>query len=209
VRLAQSHSNFITDPFSSITAKDLQTLESKDSLNGTVHSHLNAGAQKAYRRITYCGRLRKMGECAISAPAPATELRWRQTCSTGWWRNIVATLKSVIDDTSELGKEARESVEEFARNAGDRLDAMRTGTGGALHAAASSVRKSSATMDNLATGAADRLDATASYLEGWTVKKALSGVGRFAQNHMSSCLIAAAAVGFYAGSALGGPRRGR
>jgi hypothetical protein len=114
----------------------------------------------------------------------------------------VATLRSVIDNTTEFGKETRESVEGFARSAGEKLEAARTGTGEALHAAASSVRKSSAAIENVATGTADRLDATASYVEGWSLRE-------FARNHMSAFVIMAAAIGFWAGSAMGGAGNSR
>lgn len=121
----------------------------------------------------------------------------------------MATLKTVVDNTMEFGKETSESAQEFARAAGEKLEAARAGTGDALHRAASSVRKSSAAIENVAAGAADRLDATASYVEGWSANKALRGAGEFARNHMSGFLIAAAAIGFYAGTSMGTRRPSR
>jgi ElaB/YqjD/DUF883 family membrane-anchored ribosome-binding protein len=122
------------------------------------------------------------------------------------WRNILTTLRTLTETASELGKEARESVEELARSAGKRLDQARDDTGDALHAAASSVRSTgrqgSAAIDNLATGAADRLDATASYVEDHDLRDVFNGLRRFARRHLTGSLVVAAAVGFLAGSAI-------
>ena len=52
----------------------------------------------------------------------------------------MTTLRTLTETASELGKEARESMEEFGRSAGKKLDEARDETGDALHAAASSVR---------------------------------------------------------------------
>jgi len=122
------------------------------------------------------------------------------------WRNIVTTLKTVTEQASEIGKEAKESMEELGRSAGRRLDEARDETGDALHAAASSVRttgrKGSEAIDNLAAGAADRLDATASYVEDHDLRDVFAGLRRFGRRHLAGSLVAAAAIGFFAGSAL-------
>jgi ElaB/YqjD/DUF883 family membrane-anchored ribosome-binding protein len=122
------------------------------------------------------------------------------------WRNILNTLRTVTETASELGKEAREPMEEFGRSAGRKLDQARDDTGEALHAAASSVRstgrKGSEAIDNLATGAADRLDATASYVEDHDLRDVFTGLRKFGRRHLTGSLVAAAAVGFLAGSAL-------
>ena len=124
----------------------------------------------------------------------------------GLWRDIVTTLRTVTETAAELGKEARESIEELGRTAGKRLDDAQDETGGALHSAASSVRRAgrqgSAAIDNCSTRTADRLDATASYIEDHNLGDALTGLRRFARRHPTSSLVAAAAVGFLAGSAL-------
>ena len=118
----------------------------------------------------------------------------------------MTTLKTVTESASELGKEARESIDELVRSAGRKLDEARQETGAALHTAASSVRKTgrqgSDAIDNLATSAADRLDATASYVEDRDLHDALAGLRRFGRRHLTGSLVAAAAVGFLAGSAL-------
>jgi ElaB/YqjD/DUF883 family membrane-anchored ribosome-binding protein len=118
----------------------------------------------------------------------------------------VTTLRTVTETAAELGKEARESIEELGRSAGRKLDEARDETGGALHSAASSVRRAgregSAVIDNCSTRTADRLDATASYIEDHDLGDAFTGLRRFARKHPTRSLVAAAAIGFLAGSAF-------
>ena len=118
----------------------------------------------------------------------------------------MTTLRTLTETAPELGKETKESMEELGRSAGRKLDQARGETGDALHAAASSVRttgrKGSEAIDNLATGAADRLDVTASYVEDHDLRDAFTGLRRFGQRHLTGSLVAAAAVGFLAGSAI-------
>jgi ElaB/YqjD/DUF883 family membrane-anchored ribosome-binding protein len=118
----------------------------------------------------------------------------------------MTTLRTVAETAAELGKQARESIEELGQSAGKKLDEARDETGGALHSAASSVRKAgrqgSAAIDTCSTQTADRLDATASYIEDHDLGDAFTGLRRFARRHPASSLIAAAAIGFLAGSAL-------
>jgi hypothetical protein len=118
----------------------------------------------------------------------------------------LTTLKTATESASELDKDAKESIEELVRSAGRRLDEARDETGEALHAAASSVRttgrQGSEAIDNLATGTADRLDATASYIEDLDLRDVFTGLRRFGRRHLTGSLLAAAAIGFLAGSAL-------
>ena len=117
----------------------------------------------------------------------------------------MTTLKTITETASELGKEAKESMEELGRSAGRRLDEARDETGGALHVAASSVRtterRGSEAIDNL-TSAADRLDATASYVEDHDLRDVFTGLRRFGRRHLTVLLVAAAAIGFLVGSVL-------
>jgi ElaB/YqjD/DUF883 family membrane-anchored ribosome-binding protein len=114
---------------------------------------------------------------------------------------------------SDLGTEAKELIEELGRSAGRRMDEAREETGDTLHAAASSVRKtgrqSTEAIDNLATGTANRLDATASYIEHHDLRDALTGLRRFGRRHLTGSLVAAGAIGFLAGSALSRAARSR
>ncbi|MGA2040136.1 MAG: hypothetical protein ABSH42_12740 [Bryobacteraceae bacterium] len=118
----------------------------------------------------------------------------------------MTTFQAVAKTAAELGKEARESVEELGRSAGKKLDEARDETGGALHSAASTVRRagrqSSAAIDNCSTRTADRLDATATYIEDHDLGDAFTGLRKFARRHPTRSLVAAVAVGFLAGSAF-------
>ena len=118
----------------------------------------------------------------------------------------MTTLRTLSETASELGKEAKESIEELGRSAGKKLDEARDETGDALHSAASSVRRTgrqgSAAIDNCSTRTADRLDATASYIEDHDLGDVFTGLQRFARRHLTGSLVVAVAIGFLAGSAL-------
>jgi ElaB/YqjD/DUF883 family membrane-anchored ribosome-binding protein len=122
------------------------------------------------------------------------------------WRNILTTLRTLTENAVEHGKEAKASMEDLGRSAGRRLDEARDETGDALHAAAASVRTTGRTgseaIENLATGAADRLDATASYVEDHDLRDVFTGLRRFGHRHLTCSLVVAVAIGFLAGSAL-------
>ena len=118
----------------------------------------------------------------------------------------MTTIETMTERASELGKEAKASVEGLGRSAGRRLDEARDETGDALHSAASAVRstgrRGSGAIDNLATGAADRLDATASYIEDHDLRSVCTGLHGFGRRHLTGSLVAAAAIGVLAGYAL-------
>ena len=115
-------------------------------------------------------------------------------------------LTTLTETASELGKGAKESMEELGRSAGRKLDQVRNESAGALHAAASSVRttgrQGSEAIEHLATGAAHSLDATASYVEDHDLRGAFTGLRSFGRRHPAGSMVAAAAIGFLAGSAL-------
>ena len=118
----------------------------------------------------------------------------------------MTTLKTLTETASDLGRQAMESAEELGLSGGRKLDEARVETGDALHAAASSVRttglKSSDAIGKLATGAADRLDASASYVENHDLRAVSLGLRSFAGRHLTGSLVTAAAIGFLAGSAF-------
>ena len=115
----------------------------------------------------------------------------------------MTTSKTVTEAVSDMAKEAEESVERLGRHTGRKMDEARGATGHALHTAASSVRttghQSSEAIDKFATGTADRLDATGSYVEDHDVRGMMRGFGR---RHLMGTLAVAVAVGFFAGSAI-------
>lgn len=118
----------------------------------------------------------------------------------------MTTLDELTERPSGLGKDAKESIEGLGRSANRKFDEARDETGDALHTAASSVRKTgrqgSGAIDNLAGTTADRLDATASYVEDLDLRDAFAGLRRFGRRHFTGCLVTAGAIGFLAGSAL-------
>jgi hypothetical protein len=118
----------------------------------------------------------------------------------------LTTSETVTETASDFGKQTRESIEELGRSAGRKLDEAREEAGAALHSAASSVRgngrDSSAAIRNCSTQTADRLDATASYVEDHDLGDAVDGLRRFARRHMTGAVVAAAALGVVAGAFL-------
>ncbi len=107
----------------------------------------------------------------------------------------MTTLKTLSEKASELGKEA-----------GRKLDEVRDETGSALHTAAATVRttgrQGSEAIDNLAASTAARLDATAAYIEDHDLIRMYSGLRGYGRRHMAGSMLAAAAIGFLAGSAI-------
>ncbi len=107
----------------------------------------------------------------------------------------MTTPRTFNEQASELGTEAKETVEELRRSAGKKLEAARHQTADALHAAASSVRETgrqgSEAIDNIAGGTADRLDATASYVEDRDLRDVFTGLRRFCRRHLTGSLVAA------------------
>ena len=114
----------------------------------------------------------------------------------------MTTLRTLTDGVAD----AKDSVEDFGRSAGRKLDEAREETGDALHSAAASVRatgrRGSDAIGNLATGTADRLDATASYVEDHDLSDLFSSLRRFGRRHLTAVAVGAAAVGFVAGTVL-------
>ena len=119
---------------------------------------------------------------------------------------ILTNFDTIAETASELGNQAKDSIEKLGRSAGKRLDQARDDTGDALHAAASSVRSTgrqgAKAIDDLTSGTADRLDATASYIEDHDLRDVFSGVRKFARQYPARSLVAAAAIGFFVGSAF-------
>jgi len=109
-------------------------------------------------------------------------------------------------NVTDAAHDAKESVVDFGRSAGEKLDGAREDAAGALHTAASSVRatgrQGSAAIGSLAKGAADRLDATASYVEDYDLRDVLSGLRRFGRRHLTATVVLAGAMGFCAGAAI-------
>jgi hypothetical protein len=116
------------------------------------------------------------------------------------------TLKTATDTVTEAGRNALETLEEIGKMPGRKLDEVREETAGALHAAASSVRRtgrrSSAAIDDFATGAAGRLDTAGCFVKDHDLKGVMKTLDRFGRSHLAISLTSAAVLGVLAGSAL-------
>jgi hypothetical protein len=114
--------------------------------------------------------------------------------------------KTLAETAAALGHEAKESIEELSRTTAETLDRAQDKTRGALHTAAASVRSTgrqgSEAIGQAATEAADRLDAGAAYLDEHDWRGVPTGVRKFAHRHLTGSLLAAAAIGFVAASAV-------
>jgi ElaB/YqjD/DUF883 family membrane-anchored ribosome-binding protein len=118
-------------------------------------------------------------------------------------------MTNLTETASQLGakvSEAQGRAEDLSRAAGKKLDEARNETAGALHTAASSVRTTARhgceVIDGLATGAADKLDATASYVQDHDLRGLFTGCRQLVRRHPTSSLVVATAIGFFAGSAV-------
>jgi len=120
---------------------------------------------------------------------------------------MATTLKEVAATAKEVSRDVKDSVAHFGKSAGRTIDIARDQTGSALHSVASSMRKGSAKVDRFATGAAKRLDATASFVEDADLKGLAASVRRFGRKHLTLTVLVAASLGFLVGSALRGALR--
>lgn len=114
-------------------------------------------------------------------------------------------MTNLTETASLLGtkvSEAQARAEDLSRAAGKKLDEA----AGALHTAASSVRSTARqgceAIDGFATDAADKLDATASYVEDHDLRGVLIGCRRFIRRYPTGSLMFATAIGFFTGSAV-------
>jgi len=116
------------------------------------------------------------------------------------------TLTEAASAIGDKVSEAKETVEDIARSAGKKLDAGRDETADRLRTAASSVRTTgrhgSEAIDRIARSTANKLDSAAEYVEDCSVRGVFVGLRQFARRHLTGSLVAAAAIGFLAGSAL-------
>ncbi|HXP61589.1 MAG TPA: hypothetical protein VN829_13920 [Dongiaceae bacterium] len=115
---------------------------------------------------------------------------------------LTETATAIGDKVSEV----KETVEDIARSAGKKLDEARDETADRLHTAASSVRTTgrhgSEAIDRIAKGTAKKLDSAAEYVEECDFRGVLISLRQFSRRHLTGSLLAAAAIGFLAGSAL-------
>ena len=115
---------------------------------------------------------------------------------------MATTIKDVTEAAANMSRDVKDSVVEFSKSAGRKIDTARELTGEALREAASSVRQGSARIDVLAGSTASRLDAAATAVKDANFKSVGRGLRRFGQNNLTVTVVAAMARGYLAGSAL-------
>jgi hypothetical protein len=122
---------------------------------------------------------------------------------------MATSLKHVAATAIDVSRDVKHSVERFGKTAGRKIDSARDQTGGALHAVASSMRRSSAKVEVLGRNAAKRLDTAASFVENADFKRLYRGLRGFAKEHPTLTLLAGTVAGCWAGSTLSRVMRAR
>jgi ElaB/YqjD/DUF883 family membrane-anchored ribosome-binding protein len=116
--------------------------------------------------------------------------------------NLTDAAATIGDKASEV----RDQAEDLVRSAGKKLQEARNETAGGLHAAASSVRatgrQGSEAIGNLANNAADKLDATASCVEDYDPRDAITGLRRVISRYPARSVVIATTIGIFAGCAI-------
>ncbi len=142
----------------------------------------------------------------MGANVPYLSLTQHSQSISNLERDYMTNLRTVTETAAEFGKQAKESVEELGRSAGRRLDEARDETGDALHTAASSVRATGRqgcdAIGGFANNTADKLDATATYVEDHDLSRAYAGLRKYGRQHLAGSLAVAAGIGFLLGSAM-------
>jgi len=91
---------------------------------------------------------------------------------------MATTIKDVTEAAANVSRDVKDSVVEFSKSAGRKIDTARELTGEALRDAASSVRQGSARIDVLAGSTASRLDAAATAVKDANFKSVCTGLRR-------------------------------
>jgi len=93
-------------------------------------------------------------------------------------------------------------LDEKAFRIADQVDELGRGTAESLHAAASSVRKGSKAIEDLAESAASKLDGAGLYVENHNAKRAMGQTGQLVRRYPAESILVAAAAGFVSGFAI-------
>jgi ElaB/YqjD/DUF883 family membrane-anchored ribosome-binding protein len=93
-------------------------------------------------------------------------------------------------------------IDSKASRLADQVDDLGRETAENLHAAASSIRKGSKAIDDLAESAANKLDGAGSYVEKHNVKRTIGESRKLVRQYPAESLALAAGVGFVIGFAF-------
>ena len=93
-------------------------------------------------------------------------------------------------------------LDEKASRLAKQVDYLGRETAESLHAAASTIRKGSKAIEDVAESTASKLDGAGSYVEKHNVKRAIAESRQFARRYPVEALVVAAGVGFLSGFAI-------
>jgi ElaB/YqjD/DUF883 family membrane-anchored ribosome-binding protein len=93
-------------------------------------------------------------------------------------------------------------LDEKASRIAEQVDGLGRETAGGLHAAASSIRKGSKAIEDLAESTANKLDGAGSYVEKHNVKRAIGESRHLVRRYPVESLVLAAGVGFLTGFSI-------
>ena len=93
-------------------------------------------------------------------------------------------------------------LDEKASRLAEQLDGFGRETAGGLHAAASSIRKGSKAIEDLAESTANKLDGAGSYVEKHNVHRAIGESRQIVRRYPVEALAVAAGLGFVTGFAI-------
>ncbi len=121
--------------------------------------------------------------------------------------HFMSTITSLLDDVRQLpiaekASKLAEHVSDFGRDAAGFVDHARKETAGGLHAAASSIRRGTKVVENLAESTAATLDEAGAYVRKHDLKRAVSDSRQLVRRYPGESLAIAAGVGFLAGIAI-------
>ncbi len=93
-------------------------------------------------------------------------------------------------------------LDEKASRVAEQVDGLGRETAESLHAVASSIRKGSKAIEDLAESTANKLDGAGSYVEKHNVKRTIGESRQLVRRYPVESLVLAAGVGFLAGFAF-------
>jgi len=93
-------------------------------------------------------------------------------------------------------------LDEKASRIAEKVDGLGRDTAESLYAAASSIRKGSKAIDDLAESTANKLDGAGSYIETHNVKRAIGESRQLVGRYPAESLLLATGLGFLAGFAI-------
>jgi ElaB/YqjD/DUF883 family membrane-anchored ribosome-binding protein len=112
----------------------------------------------------------------------------------------------VRDRVSDLTNQAREKANELGRKSAEAIDRNLDAAAGKLSSTADSLRNRAGVgedkVSQLATTAADKLDATARYFRDHHTRDMVSGVESLVRQNPGASICAALAIGFLIGTAM-------